>query len=203
MNDRTHNEATEALLPRRTILKFIAGAPLVATFGLLASPFMRYLKPTMKPGDFFQSADLPKVGQSDRFSRSDFPEIWTCIPFMLPTSYAVFGPEGHETREIPGFILRTAKDEIVAYSRICPNCHHRQYLNFLMNTADLDCIPQSKSPVLYCPCGCDLSTFDLSDNGRLLGRPASRPSPQSLRRIDVAFDGEYYRLTGITQTGID
>jgi hypothetical protein len=198
VDNSEHCTDAKASLHRRTILKLIAGAPLVATFGLLASPLLRYLKPTMKVGNFFQTADLPKAEQSVRFQRADFPEFWTCIPFRLPMRYMVFNPEGHEIRETPGFILRTAKNEIVAYSRICPNCRHSQMLNFRMDAAELDCIPQSKTPVLYCPCACDLSTFDLSNNGRMLGRSVSRP----LSRIDVAFDGEYYTLTGVEQNGI-
>ncbi len=187
MTDRENCSVPEALLHRRVILKLIAGTPLVTTFGLLSSPLLRYLKPTMKAGDFFQTADLPKAERTIRFQRHDFPETWTCIPFMLPLRYAVFSPEGHEIRETPGFIIRTAKDEIVAFSRICPNCRHRQMLNFLKNTAELDCIAQSKTPVLYCPCACDLSTFDLSDNGRVLAGPASRP----LSRMSVTFDDGY------------
>lgn len=202
MNDKERCTDAEALLHRRTILKFIAGAPLVATFGFVVSPLFRYLKPTMKPGNFFQAADLPKVEQLVRFQWADFPEIWTCIPFLLPKTYVVFNPEGHEIRKTPGFIVRTAKNEIVAYSRICTfrSHQHRQQqpVNFLMNTAELDCIAQSKNPVLYCPCHCCLSTFDLNDNGRVLGGPA----PLSLRRMDVVFDGEYYIVTGLESDGI-
>lgn len=78
MNFKEQYAEAGALLTRRTILKLIAGAPLVATFGFVASPLLRYLKPTMKPGNFFQSADLPKADQSVRFHRLDFPQSWTC-----------------------------------------------------------------------------------------------------------------------------
>ncbi|MFA7335482.1 MAG: hypothetical protein WC028_01755 [Candidatus Obscuribacterales bacterium] len=196
MNIKEQCAEAGALLTRRTILKLIAGAPLVATFGFVASPLLRYLKPTMKPGNFFQTADLPKADQSVRFHRIDFPQSWTCLPFMLPITYTVFNPEEHETRKTPGFILATAKNEIVAYSRLCTApCHvdgHHQLLNFLMNTTEIDCIAQSKSPVLYCPCSCCLSTYDLNDHGRVIGGAAKRP----LRRIDVAKEGDYYVVTG-------
>jgi Rieske Fe-S protein len=168
MNDKEPSTEAEALLTRRTILKFIAGAPLVATFGFVASPLFRYLKPTMRPGNFFQAADLPKAQQSVRFSRRDFPEPWTCLPFMLPMSFKIFSPERHQIRQEPGFIVCTAKNEIVAFSRICTHCRHRQPINFMPNTLGISYLPQSKTPVLVCPCDCCLSTFDLSDGGSLL-----------------------------------
>jgi len=188
----------KALFHRRSILKSIVSVPLLATFGLLPSPLLRYLKPTMAAGGFFQSADLPKPEQSDRFQWADFPEIWTCYPIMLPLRYEVFNPEGYEKRNTPGFIMRSANNEIVAFSRICPHCHHRQMLNFLKHTSELACIQQSENPVLYCPCMCDCSTFDLCDNGRVLSGPAPRP----LRRMEVSFDGKYYTITGLEQYGI-
>jgi len=200
MSDKEHGTGVEASLHRRTVLKFIAAAPLVATFGFLASPLMRYMKPTMKAGNFFQTPDHPKVASLVSFEWNDFPDAWTCIPFMLPMSYVVFGPEGHEIRETPGYILRTASNEIVAFSSLCPSPRHGhpQLLNFLMNSAVLDCIAQSKTPVLYCPCACDLSTFDLADNGRVLGGPSTKP----LRRMDVVFDGHYYSVVGMAEADI-
>lgn len=197
MNDKEICADAEALLSRRAILKIIAGAPLVATFGLASSPLLRYLKPTMKAGDFLQSADLPKAERSDRFFWNDFPEPWICLPFELPIRYRVFNPEEYEIRYTPGFIMRTAKNEIVAFSRVCPN-QPFHILNFCRNTAELDCIAQSKTPVLYCPCDC--STFDLNDNGRVLVAPESawRLTPaRPLRRMHVSFDGKCYTIDGI------
>lgn len=198
MIEKERCSGVRELLPRRTILKLIAGAPLIATFGLTASPLMRYLKPTMKAGNFFQGADLPIPDQSVRFEWRDFPDKWTCLPFLLPVRYLVFNPEDHETREIPAFIMRNEANKIIAFSRICPQCRHRQPLNFLMKTADLPDIPQSKNPVLYCPCACDFSIYDLGDNGRALRGRAGRP----LRKIDVVFDGKYYIPSGIDVAGI-
>jgi hypothetical protein len=34
---------------RRILLKAVAALPLAATFGLLASPLLRFLRPTLKP----------------------------------------------------------------------------------------------------------------------------------------------------------
>ncbi len=188
MNDTEHCNNTEALWSRRAVLKMIAGAPLVVTFGLLASPVMRYLKPTMKPGNFFQAADLPAADQPVQLNWRDFPDIWTCIPFMLPMKYLVFNPEQYEVRKIPGFAIRIDSNEVAAFSRICPKQgdHILNYV-YVGPTADGscgcanksckgDCIGNAKTPVLICPC--DHSVFDVSNDGRVLCGPASRPARQ-------------------------
>jgi Rieske Fe-S protein len=198
MSEINHNSDAEGLLQRRTILKFMAAAPLVATFGLLPSPLMRFLKPSMTAGNFFQNADLPEIGAAVQFQRNDFPEVWTCIPVLVPVSYAVFNPQGHEIRKIPAFMVRTEKHGVVAFSRICTYCRHTQPINFVMDTAELGLARLCKTPVLCCPCPCDASVFDLNDNGRVLRGPAWRP----LRKMTVAFDGENYTITGIEPAGI-
>ncbi|MDZ4834622.1 MAG: Rieske 2Fe-2S domain-containing protein [Candidatus Melainabacteria bacterium] len=197
MNDKEHCTDAKAVLTRRTILKLIAGAPLVATFGLLASPFLRFLRPTLKPLDIVGQSDQPLAEPPiPTFIDKDFPAPWTCLPFTFYQKYLEYNPELAEVRTTPGFIMRTAKNEIVAFSRICTQCRHQQPVNFLRDTHEHNCITQSKTPVLCCPCDC--STFDPNDNGRVLGGPASRP----LRRMTVAFDGEYYTITGLEQNGI-
>jgi Rieske Fe-S protein len=217
--DMEHCDSTEALWSRRAVLKMIAGAPLVATFGLAASPLMRYLKPTMKPGNFFQAADFPEADPPPRFSTSDFSEVWTCLPFMLPLKYPVFNPQQYEIRQIPGFVIRTNKNEIVAFSRICP--YRGCILNFRIdvtnyscgcdfanhkdcNSGDRGCSPGknkcscleellsvAKAPILYCPC--DWSVFDITDGGRVLRGPAGRPP----RRLTVEHDGDWISITHI------
>lgn len=149
MNDEEQVAVDRALLSRRSLLKFVAGAPLVATFGFVGSPLLRYLKPTMEPGNFCQAADLPKTESSVIFHRRDFPAPWTCIPFLLPMKYVVFGPERYEIRKEPGFIIRTAGKEIVAYSRICTGCRHRQPINFISSTVGMSDLPQSKTPEMH------------------------------------------------------
>lgn len=194
MIDKLSGDA-KIVLSRRTILRMIVGAPLAASLGIAVSPLMRYFKPTMKAGNFFQPADMPKADQSTRFRANDFPDIWTCIPFMVQMRYTVFNPEGSEIREIPAFIIRDAQNRIVAYSRICPHCRHSQPINFVKDTAELPWGAKSNFPVLCCPCSCDFSIFDLNDNGRVLSGPSKRPA----RKLIVTFDGEYYRIAGFEQ----
>jgi hypothetical protein len=78
INNMEHLNDPEGLRSRRTVLRMMAAAPLMVTYGMLASPLMRFLKPTMQPGNFFQTADLPTGEQLPVFIESDLPEIgWT------------------------------------------------------------------------------------------------------------------------------
>src|ERR1700734_3423713 len=106
---------------RRIFLQTAAAIPLAATFGLLASPLLRYLRPTLKPLDVFGASDQPSAEEPVVFKDSDFPEEWTCLPFVFKQSYVEYNPEGKETRNIPGFIVKLPTGDIVAYSRICPH----------------------------------------------------------------------------------
>ena len=47
------DELKQAGKSRRIFLQSIAAIPLAATLGLLASPLLRYLRPTLKPLDIF------------------------------------------------------------------------------------------------------------------------------------------------------
>jgi nitrite reductase/ring-hydroxylating ferredoxin subunit len=208
MNDMEECHNAEALWSRRAVLKIIAGAPLVITFALVASPLMRFLKPTMKPGNFFQAADLPEASQPPLFHISDFPETWTCLPFMFPMKYLIFNPEQSEIRQIPGFVIRVGINQIVAYSRICPK-QHDHILKFASVHPRVDgscgcrdttckgaCIGYAKTPVLICPC--DHSVFDVSNNGTVLRGPAFYPA----RQFTVDRDGDWISINRLEQVGI-
>ncbi|MBP6747737.1 hypothetical protein KA344_21090 [bacterium] len=181
----------DRLVTRRTALKFVAGAPLVFTFSLVASPLARFLKPTMKPGGFFQAADMPAAEHRIEFNLSDFPTDWTCRPFEFRMKYVVFNPEQEEIRKIPGFAIRTAPDKIVAFSRICPG--RSGILNFKTEMCcgcsessvdTCNCAMKVSKPVLVCP-NCR-SVFDLAQDGRILLGSAPRPP----RRFTVLRQGE-------------
>lgn len=175
---------------RRQFLKIMAAAPLILPFGLTASPLMRYLKPTMKPGSFFDPADQPGCEQVVYFSMDDFPKPWTCLPFMFSMQFTEFNPEQQEIREIPGFIIRTNGNMIVAYSRICPIRHgYRCILNWVPDpnrncgcAATKErccCFVNASSPVLKCPC--TNTAFDPAQDGRVIHGSAPRPP----RRFDI------------------
>ena len=73
---------------RRTLVKTVAAIPLALTFGLLASPFLRFLRPTLPPLDVLGKSDQPLAEPPiPTFTEKDFPEAWTCIPFMFNQKY--------------------------------------------------------------------------------------------------------------------
>jgi Rieske Fe-S protein len=167
---------------RRQFLKIMAAAPLILPFGLTASPIMRFLKPTMSPLGFFDPSDQPASADGVSFTLSDFPEPWTCIPFMFRMKITEFNPEQQEIREIPAFIIRLQGNEIAAYSRICTR--HGCILNYVANPSNFNCGCAStakdcccsyklNNPVLICPV--DLSMFDLAREGLVVRGPAPRP----------------------------
>lgn len=166
---------------RRQVLKVLAAAPLLLPLVLTASPVMRYLKPTMGPLGFFDSADLPDGNVEISFKRSDFPKPWVCLPFQFPMKISVFNPEHKEVREIPAFIFRLPNNKFVAYSRICPGrrgilnlVSPDEYNKWLKGPIREELHPvEVRNPVLYCCC--DICTFDLAKDGRVLRGRAQRP----------------------------
>lgn len=204
MDERCNN--TEPLVSRRAILKTIAGAPLVVTFGLAASPLMRFLKPTMKPGNFIQAADLAEADEPVQFQISDFPQLWSCLPFMLPMKYLVFNAQRYEIRKIPCLAIRIENNQVVAFSRICPKrCNHilmldRPAANGSCGCRDLSCkgycIGYSKAPVLFCPY--DHSVFDVSNHGR----PTCGSPWFEARRLIVNRRGDQISISRLEDYGI-
>jgi len=159
---------------RRQILKFIAAAPLTLTFGLAGEALLRFAKPSMRPGGVFDPADMPTSIQTPVYTLADFQEPWTCIPFMFHMKVTEFNPEQQELRTIPGYVIRTQTNDIVAYSRICPlrGCGYLQFIPDL-SKYNCGCVPASErcccavsNPVLMCPC--DGSIYDLTRDGKVL-----------------------------------
>jgi Rieske Fe-S protein len=198
-----NKQSDQTQISRRAMLKAVACAPLMLTFGFVASPLARFLKPTMHPGGFFQTPDLPTAGNKVYFSVYDFPNDWVCIPFMFDLKYVVFNPQQEEIRRVPGFIVRVAPNEIVAFSRICPRHGPSCILNFVDTSRGYNCgcsktntkrccacAPDFKNPVLVCPC--DHSAFDLADGGRVIAGRAPRPPRQfylSRQETFISIDG--------------
>lgn len=183
--------------PRRTILKTVAAIPLAATFGLLASPFLRFLRPTLKPLDILGKSDQPMAEEPiPSFKDSDFPEDWTCLPFMFNQSYIEYNPEGKEVRQIPGFIVKVPGGDIVAYSRICP--HLGCIFNFVKDPNE--CAKgynfKPNGPVFACPC--HLSVYDIAQDGKVVSGPAPRPP----RKFTIKKDGDSIKVTSLEAGGI-
>ena len=188
---------------RRTLLKTAAAIPLAATFGLLVSPLLRFLRPTLKPLDVIGPSDQPVAEQPvPTFTDADFPDEWTCLPFMFKQSYLEYNPEGKETRQIPGFIVKIPGGDIVAYSRICP--HLGCIFNFVKDPAecakgynfDPRSLDPKGRPVFACPC--HLSVYDIANGGKVVSGPAPRPP----RKFEVKKVGTAITVTSLEAGGI-
>lgn len=182
---------------RRLLLKTAAAIPLAATFGLLASPFLRFLRPTLKPLDVLGNSDQPMAEQPvPSFMEKDFPTPWTCIPFMFKQCYVEYNPEAKEVRQIPGFIVKLPTGDVVAYSRICP--HLGCIFNFVPNPED--CAKgynfKPEGPVFACPC--HLSVYDIAHDGKVVSGPAPRPP----RKFEVKKVGDTYQVLSLEAGGI-
>lgn len=181
---------------RRTLLKVVAALPLAASFGLLASPLMRYLRPTIKPLDILGPSDQPKANKPVEFQHSDFPEPWTCLEFMFEQTYLEYNPEAKEVRKIPGFIVKLPTGDVVAYSRICP--HLGCIFNFVKNPDD--CAKgynyRPAGPVFACPC--HLSVYDIAQGGKVVSGPAPRPP----RSFTIKVEGEKISIVSLEAGGI-
>lgn len=199
------DEVTECkpALSRRSVLKFVAGAPLFFTFGLVASPLARFFKPTMKPGGFFQAPDMPAAERNIELRLSDFPTDGTCIPFEYRIKYLVFNPEQEEVRTVPGFAIRTAPDKVVAFSRRCPgrtgilNYKAEMCCGCIQSSLETCCCAMTvKKPVLIC--STCYSVFDIANEGRILFGPAPRPP----RRFNVSRQGEFISINQLENSSI-
>lgn len=181
---------------RRTLLKTIAAIPLAFTFGLLASPMARFLRPTIKPLDLLGPSDQPTPLKEVSYTTSDFPSAWTCLPFTFEQTYKEYNPEAMEVRRIPGFAVKLPTGEIVAYSRICP--HLGCIFNFVKDPAECqkgyNFLPQG--PVFACPC--HLSVYDIADGGKVVSGPAPRPP----RKFDVKIEGDKISIVSLEAGGI-
>lgn len=181
---------------RRLVLKTAAAIPLAFTFGLLASPLLRFLRPTIKPLDLLGPSDQPAPLKDVSFNNNDFPEAWTCLPFTFAQTYKEYNPEGMEVRKIPGFAVKLPTGDVVAYSRICP--HLGCIFNFVKDPEEClkgyNYLP--KGPVFACPC--HLSVYDIAQGGKVVSGPAPRPP----RRFDVKAEGDKITIISLEAGGI-
>jgi Rieske Fe-S protein len=181
---------------RRILLKTVAAIPLAFTFGLLASPMLRFLRPTIKPLDLFGPSDQPAPLKDVSFTDKDFPEPWTCLPFTFAQTYKEYNPEGMEVRKIPGFAVKLPSGDVVAYSRICP--HLGCIFNFVKDPEE--CAKgynfKPDGPVFACPC--HLSVYDIAQGGKVVSGPAPRPP----RKFDLKNEGGKISIISLEAGGI-
>jgi Rieske Fe-S protein len=182
---------------RRLALKVLASIPLAFTFGLVASPMLRFLRPTIKPLDLLGPSDQPAPLKPVEFKESDFPEPWTCIPFTFAQTYKEYNPEGMEVRKVPGFAVKLPTGDIVAYSRICP--HLGCIFNFVKEPDEIAKgynYASATRPMFCCPC--HLSVYDILNGGKVVSGPAPRPP----RSFTIKKEGDTIRIASLEAGGI-
>ncbi len=181
---------------RRRMLQLAASVPLAVTFGFAFSPLFRFLLPTRQPLDLLGPSDQPRAVEPVLFTDADFPEPWTCIPFVFQQSYKEYNPEGMEVRKIPGYAVKLPNGDVVAYSRICP--HLGCIFNFVKDPdeAAKGYNFRPEGPVFACPC--HLSVYDIAQNGKVVSGPAPRPP----RKFEIKKEGGSYNIISLEAGGI-
>ncbi len=188
---------------RRALLKMAAGAPLVLTFGMLASPLSRFFKPSMTPGNFFQASDFPEIEAGKGLSMADFPADLDFKLVDIKYTATVFGPAKNQSRVVPAVAVRLNREKIVAFSRLCP------MRGCLMQVSSHSCCgcPGSKkstcrchmysdSPVLVCPN--HFTVYDLTRDGQIAEGFGVRPP----RKFHVTVEGERIVFDGFEKDWI-
>lgn len=181
---------------RRTVLKTFAAVPVALTLGVAGTLTLRYSKPTARPLDLFGPPDAPTPAKDVVFSDADFPEAWTCREFTFQQNFVQFNPEGNEVGNIPGYIVKLPKGDIVAYSRICP--HLGCVFRFVEDPAECekDFNYRPNGPVFACPC--HLSVYDIAQGGKVVSGPAPRPP----RKFIIERSGNEISIVDVEQGSI-
>lgn len=185
---------------RRALLKMAAGAPLLLTFGMLASPLSRFFKPSMTPGNFFQASDFSEVSAIEDLKMADFPSVGDHKLIEVRVKSTVFGAAKEQIRVIPAVALRLDKDKIVAFSRLCPvRACVMQFTResccgcTTSQTGSCNCHAHRITPVLVCHE--HYSVFDLTNGGlALAGRYCRTPREFLVRKMgeQIVLDGFAY-----------
>lgn len=158
---------------RRNILKAILAVPVLGTLAAAVSPIMRFLKPTIKPLNYMQEADMPTSLEPVSFDLSLFPNDFDVQAFKFTQVNKEYTAIGTKMNDIPGFAVKLPTGDFIVVSRICP--HLGCVFNFVPEPEE--CAKgynfKPQGPVFACPC--HLSVFDLQQDGKVVSGPAPRP----------------------------
>lgn len=167
---------------RRNLLKAMLAVPVLGTLLAALSPFMRFLKPTIKPLNYMQGADLPKSLKPVEFNISEFPNAFDFKAFDFTQVNKEYTALGTQLREIPGYAVKLPSGDFAVYSRICP--HLGCVFNFVVNPDDVakGYNFRPDGPVFACPC--HLSVFDIQKEGKVVSGPAPRPPRKFVYKVE-------------------
>ncbi len=167
---------------RRNLLKCMLGIPILGTLLAALSPFMRFLKPTIKPLNYMQGPDLPESLKPVEFDLSLFQKPFDCQAFNFTQINKEYTALGTQLRDIPGFAVKLPSGDFAVYSRVCP--HLGCVFNFVLNPDDVakGYNFRPDGPVFACPC--HLSVFDIQKEGKVVSGPAPRPPRKFVYKVE-------------------
>lgn len=171
---------------RRDFLKIIMGIPVIGGALLLASPFVRYLRPSTDPlaetqlalgeenklditqwngvDGLVKEPDMPRPSKEISFPLSEFTGPWSYSTFVFGQQSKEYTFKHFQTSNIPGFVVRlpepqkNGQPDFIIVSRICP--HMGCVFNFEKTKEAIAAYnyPSANNPHFCCPC--HLSVFD-------------------------------------------
>lgn len=167
---------------RRNLLKALLGIPILGTLFAALSPFLRYLKPTVKPFNYMQGPDLPRSLEPVELDLSLFPNAFDCQAFRFVQANKEFTALGQQINQVPGFAVKLPSGDFAVYSRICP--HLGCVFNYVKDPEEVAKGYNFKpdGPVFACPC--HLSVFDIQHEGKVVSGPAPRPPRKFSYKIE-------------------
>ena len=167
---------------RRNLLKLILAVPILGTLLAALSPFMRFLKPTIKPLNYMQGPDLPKSLKPVVFNLSEFPNAFDAQAFTFTQENKEYTALGSQINNVPGFAVKLPSGDFAVYSRICP--HLGCVFNYVPNPDDVakGYNYRPAGPVFACPC--HLSVFDIQQEGKVVSGPAPRPPRKFVYKVE-------------------
>jgi len=167
---------------RRNVLKGMLAVPVLGTLLAALSPFMRFLKPTVKPLNYMQGPDLPTSLKPVVFDLSLFPNAFDAQSFNFTQINKEYTALGTQKRDVPGYAVKLPSGDFAVYSRICP--HLGCVFNYVPNPDDVakGYNFRPDGPVFACPC--HLSVFDIQHEGKVVSGPAPRPPRKFVYKVE-------------------
>ena len=197
---------------RREFLKLLVGIPLLGAVVAFLSPVLRYLRPTVKPFQYFPE---PEKGASKPMIVAKLSELekpWSAKEFIYDLKTVEYTPRGLQISKIPGIVVRLPDDiaasqnngeKYVCFQRICT--HLGCVFRFETNPDDVakGFNYRPDSAVFACPC--HLSVYALTKRDPVwnsVGKVVSGPAPRPPRKLAFEIKNDEVVVTGVEAGGI-
>ena len=200
------------LISRREFLQMLIGIPVIGAVVVVLSPLLRYLRPTVKPFQYFPQPELAASKPLPVAKLSELSEPWSSKEFLFNLQTVEYTPRGKQVSKIPGIVVRLPDDvaeksnngqKYVCFQRICTHlgCVFRFETNPDEVAKGFNYRPDDA--VFACPC--HLSVFALTKRdeawgtvGKVVSGPAQRPP----RKLEFEIKNDEIVVTGAEAGGI-